>query len=196
MVYPSRLSRRGSRVMRFPLVAAILTAASIWLLSYLSYLANSPTLGLVGLDFATNLMACQCGSAIWRIDHRRRHRLTRVFIIRAMVDTTSRQPSTSLRHQPQPSSVVHAHASQPDRLACSYLGEPHRSQSGGDVTDRGPDQPRLAKCCQQRALLHPSRSKRASNHFKRFAFSTTGDTQSMAFRTDTRHTVLSPTRLL
>ena len=58
-----RQDYRGAvaRVMRFPLVAAILTAASIWLLSYLSYLANSPTLGLVGLDFATNLWLANVG---------------------------------------------------------------------------------------------------------------------------------------
>ena len=63
----------------------------------------------------------------------------------------------------------------------------HRSQSSSHITDRGPGSPRFAKRCPTVCFTHPSRSKRASNHFKRFAFSTTGDTQSMAFRTDTRH---------
>ncbi len=58
-----RQDYRGTlaRTMRFPLVASILTAASIWLISYLSYLANSPTLGLVGLDFVTSQWLANVG---------------------------------------------------------------------------------------------------------------------------------------
>lgn len=58
-----RQDYRGTlaRTMRFPFVASIITAASIWLLSYLSYLANSPTLGLVGLDFATSQWLANVG---------------------------------------------------------------------------------------------------------------------------------------
>jgi len=58
-----RQDYRGAlaRTMRFPLVASILTALSIWLLTYLSYIANSPTLGLIGLDFATNQWLSNAG---------------------------------------------------------------------------------------------------------------------------------------
>ncbi len=41
------------RLLRFPPVASLVTALAIWLLSFLSYLANSTTLGLNGIDFIT-----------------------------------------------------------------------------------------------------------------------------------------------
>ncbi|MEK7323788.1 MAG: cache and HAMP domain-containing protein, partial [Chloroflexota bacterium] len=50
-----RQSYRGwlPRVIRIPLIASTVTAATIWLLSFLSYLANSTALGLSGIDFIT-----------------------------------------------------------------------------------------------------------------------------------------------
>lgn len=50
-----RQSYRGwlPRIIRIPPIASIVTAAIIWLISFLSYLANSTALGLSGIDFIT-----------------------------------------------------------------------------------------------------------------------------------------------
>jgi PAS domain S-box-containing protein len=50
-----RQSYRGwlPRVIRIPPIASLVTAAILWLISFLSYLANSTALGLSGIDFIT-----------------------------------------------------------------------------------------------------------------------------------------------
>ena len=42
-----------ARLLRFPLLAALITALVIWVISYFSFFANSNALGLIGLDFVT-----------------------------------------------------------------------------------------------------------------------------------------------
>ncbi len=50
-----RQSYRGwlPRVIRIPPLASVVTATALWLISFLSYLANSTALGLSGIDFIT-----------------------------------------------------------------------------------------------------------------------------------------------
>ncbi|HKZ70570.1 MAG TPA: cache domain-containing protein, partial [Anaerolineales bacterium] len=55
MAWLMRQDYRGlaARFARIPIVAALLTALVLWLISYFSFFANSNALGLIGLDFVT-----------------------------------------------------------------------------------------------------------------------------------------------
>jgi len=55
MAWLIRQDYRGpaARTTRIPIVASLVTALIIWLISYVSYAANSATLGLIGFEFVT-----------------------------------------------------------------------------------------------------------------------------------------------